>query len=66
MNTATKRQYFTLCPALEETKFIYLEYEDYRRREAMSGNKPNSLSRYLINIIIGHYRSKYNEGSNNG
>tara|TARA_Y100000592_G_scaffold88905_1_gene145364 strand:+ start:47 stop:247 length:201 start_codon:yes stop_codon:yes gene_type:complete len=66
MNTATKRQYFTLCPALEETKYIYLEYEDYRRRMVVSGNKPPSLSRYLINIILEHYKSQSKEGLSNG
>jgi len=55
MNTANKRQYFTLCPHMEETKYIYLEYEDYRKRMVTDGHKPASMSRYLTDIIIGHF-----------
>ena len=65
MNTAKKRQYFSLCPSMDETKYIYLEYEDYRKRMVSDGIKPSSLSRYLINIILQHYRDA-NEGISNG
>ena len=50
---------------MDETKYIYLEYEDYRKRMVSGGNKPASLSRYLINIILQHYRDS-NEGISNG
>ena len=46
MNTAKKRQYFSLCPSMDETKYIYLEYESYRKRMVSDGVRPSSLSRY--------------------
>ncbi len=65
MTTATKRQYFTLCPHMDETKYIYLEYENHRRQMVIEGSKPPSLSRYLIDIILSHYRET-NGGVSNG
>ena len=56
MNTATKRQYLTLCPQHEETRSIQVQYEDYRKKMVNEGIKPPSLSRYLINIILNHCR----------
>ena len=65
MNTAKKRQYFSLCPSMDEVKYIYMMYENYRLKMVSEGNKPLSLSRYLINIIMNDIRDA-DEGISHG
>ena len=47
-----RNRYITVCPSVEETNYIYLEYEDDRRRRVLRGQKPLSLSRFLISRIL--------------
>jgi len=47
-----RNRYITVCPSVEETNYIYLEYEDDRRRRVLEGQKPLSLSRFLISRIL--------------
>ena len=50
--TTEKRQYISLCPSIDEVKYIRMMYENHRSKMISEGNKPPSLSRHLINIIM--------------
>lgn len=60
------RRYINLCPSVEETNWIYLEYENHRKDMVVEGVKPPALSRYLIEIILHHFKTRNSEGIANG
>lgn len=47
-----RNRYITVCPSAEETEYIHLEYEQDRKRRVLDGQRPLSLSRFLITRIL--------------
>ena len=45
MNTAKKRQYFSLCPSMDEVKYIYMMYENYRLK----------MDRHIFKAVFGSF-----------
>ena len=52
MNNKNIKQYFTLKPKIEETKYIRFEYEEDRRKRLLNGLEPLSMSRFLTTLIL--------------
>jgi len=61
-----KNRYITVCPSLEETEYIYFEYEEDRRRRLVEGKRPLSMSRFLVECILGSLSDPQPEALNHG
>ena len=66
MNSETNKKFFTICPSIDETSYIALEYEADRQKQILNGERPKSMSRFLTDLILESLRKYEPEVRMNG